>query len=279
MAGKPSYAELEKRVQELEDRCSLLSVNMDSFFVEAPAGLALFDRECRYVRINETLAEVSGHSVADHLGRQLRELLPASAAAEIEGGLRRVLATGEAACNREISTELPGRQGGPRHWLHSQFPVHDCQGDIVGAGVIVVEITEVRRLQAELFQKELFLQLLFKNLPQEIFVKNLESTYLYCNENFARDLGISPGEIVGKRDGDFFPVELAEKYRADDRRVMASGRTEEIEEMYLVGGEERAMHMVKAPIVSGQGEPVGLIGIFHDRLRRRWRSTKPSWRD
>ena len=273
MAGKPSYAELEKRVQELEDRCSLLSVNMDSFFVEAPAGLALFDRECRYVRINETLAEVSGHSVADHLGRQLRELLPASAAAEIEGGLRRVLATGEAACNREISTELPGRQGGPRHWLHSQFPVHDCQGDIVGAGVIVVEITEVRRLQAELFQKELFLQLLFKNLPQEIFVKNLESTYLYCNENFARDLGISPGEIVGKRDGDFFPVELAEKYRADDRRVMASGRTEEIEEMYLVGGEERAMHMVKAPIVSGQGEPVGLIGIFHDITERKQTET------
>ncbi|MFA6901434.1 MAG: PAS domain-containing protein, partial [Desulfurivibrionaceae bacterium] len=111
MAGKPSYAELKKRVKALEDRCSLLSVNMDSFFVEAPAGLALFDRECRYVRINKTLAEISGHSVADHLGRRPREVLPAPAAAEIEEGLKRVLATGEAACNKEISSELPRGEG------------------------------------------------------------------------------------------------------------------------------------------------------------------------
>ncbi len=273
MVGKATYAELEKRVKELEDRCSLLSVNMDSFFVEAPAGLALFDRECRYVGINETLAEVSGRSVADHLGRQPRELLPVSAAAEIEEGLKRVLATGKAACNREISTELPGVPGGLRHWLHSQFPVHDCQGDIVGAGVIAVEITEVKRLQAELFQKELFLQLLFKNLPQKIFVKNVESTYLYCNENFARDMGIPPDGIVGKRDTDFFPNDLAEKYRADDRRVMTSGRTEETEEMYPVGGEERTVHMVKAPIVSGEGGSVGLVGIFHDITARKQAET------
>lgn len=273
MAGKPSYAELENRVRELEDRCSLLSVNMDSFFVEAPAGLALFDRECRYAGINKTLAEVSGHSVADHLGRRPREVLPALAAAEVEEGLKRVLATGEAACNREISTELPGVPGGLRHWLHSQFPVYDCRGEIVGAGVIVVEITEVKRLHAELFQKELFLQLLFKNLPQKVFVKNLESTYLYCNENFALDLGISPGDIVGKRDSDFFPVELAEKCRADDRLVMISGKTEEIEEMYLVGGEERVVYMVKAPIVSGEGESVGLVGIFHDITARKQAET------
>jgi PAS domain S-box-containing protein len=273
MAGKPSYAELEKRVKELADRCSLLSVNMDSFFVEAPAGLALFDRECRYVRINKTLAEISGHSVADHLGRRPREVLPAPVAAEIEEGLKRVLATGEAACNKEISSELPRGVGELRHWVHSQFPVHDCQGDIVGAGVIVAEITEIKRLHAELFQKELFLRLLFKNLPQKIFVKNAESTYLYCNENFARDLGITPDGIVGKRDGDFFPGDLAEKYRVDDRRVMTSGKTEETEEMYLVGGEERTVHMVKAPIVSGEGESIGLVGIFHDITARKQAET------
>ncbi|MFA6900244.1 MAG: PAS domain S-box protein, partial [Desulfurivibrionaceae bacterium] len=211
--------------------------------------------------------------VADHLGRRPREVLPAPAAAEIEEGLKRVLATGEAACNKEISSELPRGEGELRHWVHSQFPIHDCQGDIVGAGVIVAEITEVKRLHAELFQKELFLRLLFKNLPQKIFVKNAESTYLYCNENFAQDLGITPDGIVGKRDGDFFPGDLAEKYRADDRRVMTSGKTEETEEMYLVGGEERTVHMVKAPIVSGEGESVGLVGIFHDITARKQAET------
>ncbi|MFA7382466.1 MAG: PAS domain S-box protein [Desulfurivibrionaceae bacterium] len=269
MAGKPSYAELENRVRELEDRCSLLSATRDSFFVESSVGLALFDRECRYVRINETLAEVSGYSVADHLGRHPRELLPAPAAAEIEEGLKRVLTTGEAACNREISIELPVGEGGMRHWLHSQFPVNDCQGVIIGAGVIVTEITEVKRLLAEVSQKELFLRLLFKNLPQKIFVKNAELRYLYCNEKFSQDLGITPDEIVGKKDEDFFPVEIVEKFLADDQRVMASGKTEDTEEVHALEGLDWGVRTVKAPVVSEEGKPVGLIGIFHDITARK----------
>ncbi len=44
--------------------------------------------------------------------------------------------------------------------------------------------------------------------------------YVYCNGNYARDLKISADEIVGKTDYDFYPRELAEKYRADDRRIL-----------------------------------------------------------
>ncbi|MFH1020523.1 MAG: PAS domain S-box protein [Pseudomonadota bacterium] len=274
MAAKPSYAELEKRVRELEDRCALLSANMDSFFVEAPAGLALFDKECRYVKINQTLADFAGYSVADHLGRHPHEVLPAPFADKIGEELRGVMATGEAVCNREASTELPGSPGELRHWLHSHFPVRDDKGDIVGAGAIVIEITEVKRLLAEVSQKELFLRMLFENLPQKIFVKDSNSRYLYCNEKFARDMGITPDEIAGKRDDDFFPVGFAEKYRADDRRIMASGKTEEIEEAYLFRGEERTVYTVKAPVVSGQGEPVGLIGIFYDITARKQTETE-----
>ena len=269
MAGKPSYAELEKRVRELEDRCSLLAVNMDSFFVDAPAGIALHDKECRYVRINKTLAEFSGYSVADHLGKYPHEVLPAPLADKIEKGLRKVLATGEVACNREISAELPGPLGGMRHWLHSQFPVYDCQGDIVGAGVIVTEITEVKRLLAEVSQKELFLRLLFQNLPQKIFVKDADSRYLYCNEKFSQDLGITPDEIVGKKDEDFFPADIAEKFLADDQRVMAFGKTEDTEEVHTLEGLGWAVRTVKAPVVSEEGTPVGLIGIFHDITDRK----------
>ena len=39
-------------------------------------GLAVFDEDLRFVRINERLAEINGSSVADHLGRSLREVLP-----------------------------------------------------------------------------------------------------------------------------------------------------------------------------------------------------------
>jgi len=46
-------------------------------------------------------------------------------------------------------------------------------------------------------------------------------------------LKIQPDEIIGMTDYDFYTRELAEKYRADDIRIMESGKTEYIEEKYI----------------------------------------------
>lgn len=273
MDGKSTYAELEQRVRELEDRCALLSADMDSFFVEAPAGLGLFDRELRYARINKTLADFVGKNVAEHLGRQLHEMVPGKVGLEAEAGLGRVLATGEATLNREISGEMPGQPGVVRHWLHSQFPVHDSFAKIVGVGVVVVEVTPLKRLLNEVKQKEVFQRLLLENLPEKIFLKDSDSRYLYCNKNFAQDMGITPDEIAGKSDFDFFPREFAEKYRADDRRVMSSGKPEEVEDRYLANGKEYVVHTVKAPVISEQGKAIGLLGIAHDITARKQAET------
>src|SRR5262249_55955992 len=47
---------------------------------------------------------------------------------------------------------------------------------------------------------------------------------------FCRDLGRAEAEVVGKTDFDFYPPELAAKYRADDLVVLAEGRHVEQEE-------------------------------------------------
>ena len=70
---------------------------------------------------------------------------------------------------------------------------------------------------------------LLENLPQKIFHKDKNSVYISCNNNYARDLKIRPDEIIGKTDYDFYARDLAEKYRADDERIMKSGKTEYIE--------------------------------------------------
>src|SRR2546425_12529476 len=59
-------------------------LRLDAFFTTAPAGLAILDRELRYVQLNETLALMNGRPVADHLGKSVREVLPAIAATRSE---------------------------------------------------------------------------------------------------------------------------------------------------------------------------------------------------
>jgi len=115
-----------------------------------------------------------------------------------------------------------------------------------------------------IFQKLLQEALLIENLPQKIFLKGSNSVYVSCNENYARDLKIRPDEINGKTDYDFYPKELAEKYRADDQRIMRLGNIEDIEERYIQNGQEAWVHTVKTPIKDEKGNVTGILGIFWD---------------
>lgn len=127
-----------------------------------------------------------------------------------------------------------------------------------------------RRLAEELLRKsERKHRMLLENLPQKIFHKDRNSVYVSCNEHYARDLRISPDEIAGKTDYDFYPKELADKYRADDKRIMESGQTEELEEGYIRDGQEFIIQTVKTPLQDDEGNVTGILGVFWDITERK----------
>ena len=136
--------------------------------------------------------------------------------------------------------------------------------------------SERNKLEMELAQaKEQQYRTLIENLPQKVFSKDKDSVYIFCNENYAKDLKIKPEDIVGKTDHDFFPTYLAEKYREDDKRVMESGKTENIEEEYVVikdflrGAQKTVVNTIKVPIRDKDGNVTGLFGLFWDITERR----------
>ncbi|MBU3918081.1 PAS domain-containing protein, partial [bacterium] len=112
-------------------------------------------------------------------------------------------------------------------------------------------------------EKEKF-KMLLENLPQRIFYKDAKSTYLSCNRNFARAFKIEADEIEGKTDFDFFPKELAEKHRTDDKRLLQTGKTEEFEEELIENEQASWFHIVKTPVQENGGDIVGILGIFWD---------------
>jgi PAS domain S-box-containing protein len=107
------------------------------------------------------------------------------------------------------------------------------------------------------------------NIPQRILYKDRESVYVSCNDLYAQDLGIAADDIAGKTDFEFFPLELAEKYRADDRRIMELGRTVELEEDHVTKGNLHTVFTVKTPVVNEQGEVIGVLGVFTDITERK----------
>ncbi len=121
---------------------------LTAYFRASRVGLCILDTKFRYLAVNETLAEMNGAPVAGHLGKTIREVL-GDFADLIQPPLERVLAGGEPVSDVEISFQLPAR-GEPGHWLEHYVPIKDAAGRVMQIGVIVVEITEKKKLEGSL---------------------------------------------------------------------------------------------------------------------------------
>ncbi|MGH3104268.1 MAG: PAS domain-containing protein, partial [Gaiellaceae bacterium] len=121
---------------------------LDTLLASAPIGMAFFDTDLRYVRVNAALAEINGRPPAEHVGRTLAEVIP-DLAPTLEPIYRRVLETGEPFAHHEITGMTPASPGAARHWLSSYYPVKTEQGETLGVGAVITEITERKRAEDE----------------------------------------------------------------------------------------------------------------------------------
>ncbi len=112
---------------------------------------------------------------------------------------------------------------------------------------------------------ESFYHSLVESLPQNIFRKDSDGRFTFANQRFCETLGRPLADVIGRTDRDFFPAELAEKYRNDDLRVIQDGDSiDEIEDHAMPDGEVRHVQVGKSPLRDAAGQIVGLQGIFWD---------------
>lgn len=121
---------------------------LTSFFGTSTVGLAICDRQLRFLAINDTLANMNGVPAGDHIGKTLRDIL-GDFAPTIEPGLRSVFVTGKPVLNFLVSGTLPTRQE-VGHWIENYFPIRDDKGAIRQVGAVVVEITKQKELEQSL---------------------------------------------------------------------------------------------------------------------------------
>jgi PAS domain S-box-containing protein len=118
----------------------------------APIGLAFLSPDCRYLQINQRLTEICGISVEDHLGRSVRECVPALAEA-VEGIVRSIMDTGEPVIGIEVAGQRAD-QADERWWVTYWHPLRGPTGEIVGVNVAAEEVTERKRAEAALLASE-----------------------------------------------------------------------------------------------------------------------------
>jgi len=147
-----SRSQLEQRNAELRRLSERNLLMLDSVFAQTPVGLAFLDADLRYVRVNAALAAMTGRPVAAHIGRRFDEVVP-ELGAEVIPVLERVLETGEAVAELELSGSTAADPGTVHTWSATYYPVRD-DGAVAGVGLVILDITE--RKQAEAERSELY---------------------------------------------------------------------------------------------------------------------------
>jgi PAS domain S-box-containing protein len=139
----------EEALRKSEEQARRQLAYVEAIYATAPVGLCFVDTDLRYLGINERLAEINRRPVKDHIGRTVREVSP-DAADTLEPVFRRVIETGEPALNLEQSVATDAQPGVVRHFIASFYPIMNGGGLTLGVNVVVMEITERKKIEEEL---------------------------------------------------------------------------------------------------------------------------------
>ena len=136
----------------------------------------------------------------------------------------------------------------------------------------VIDITERKKMEADILLANNFLDLIVDNIPDMVFVKDVKDLrFVRVNKAGEELIGIPMDKLIGRNDHDFFSKEDADFYTEKDREVLRRKKLLDIpgEPLQTVNKGIRTLHTKKVAILNARGEPEYLLGISEDITERR----------
>jgi len=164
----------------------------------------------------------------------------------------------------------PNLGGKNRYIVFDAAPIRDDNGKLIAAIETLQDITKRKQAEDALQEGQRQLKAILDNIPDIAWLKDKESRFIAVNEPLGKSCGLKPEDLVGKTDLDIWSEDLAEKYRADDKEVMESGKRKQVEEP-LKDSEGNSLWIAttKTPIYDEQGNFIGTAGIARDITERK----------
>ncbi|MCD6289803.1 MAG: PAS domain S-box protein [Anaerolineae bacterium] len=234
------------------------------------ALVVVLNREGRIVRFNRACERIVGCSAGEAKSKHIWDLLSdPKEAAEARRAFERLLSEGAIERHENSWVAVDGSRR-LIEWSDTVLRGEDGRVEyVIGTGV---DITEEREAEEALAHERNLLRTLIDNLPDFIYVKDVESRFLIANQAVAHLMGAErPEDLIGKTDFDFYPEEVAAQFYADEQAIIRSGEPLLNKEELVVDpdGDERWVLSTKVPLRGQDGSIVGLVGVGRDISERK----------
>lgn len=115
-----------------------------------------------------------------------------------------------------------------------------------------------------IFDNSKLYQLLIDELPQLIFIKDVDLNYCMMNKSFIDVVGKPAEDIFGRNDFELFPKSQAEIYQDMDKKVLTSETPLYFEETTRIGDKDRVIKTAKRALCDQDTNVLGILGIAWD---------------
>ncbi|MCX5844621.1 MAG: PAS domain S-box protein, partial [Deltaproteobacteria bacterium] len=243
----------EKALRKSEQEKELILSNVAEM-------ISYLDRELRIVWTNKAACNMADMSPREMIGRYCYEIWCHAERPCTGCPVKKALETGQSQ-EGEIRTDS-------KVWFMRGYPVLGDDGSILGVVETALDITERKMIEEALAKEHNLLRSLVDTLPDYIYVKDVNSRFVFGNTSVAAHLGVkSPEELSGKTDLDFFPKEMAQRFLKEEHEIIRSGKA--IIDREQCSKIDRAHTVTKVPWRDDKGNIIGIIGINHDITERK----------
>jgi PAS domain S-box-containing protein len=148
-------------------------------------------------------------------------------------------------------------------------PLRDAGGHTRGVVTVFADVTESRRAEEARQESEKLVRAVLEGTDDAVFLKDDAGRYLVVNPAGCRAVGRPLEEILGRRDQELLPADVAAEIHGHDRLVMETAGTHRFEMTLTVDGVTRTYLSTKSPRRDPDGRVVGVISISRDITDRK----------
>ncbi|QEL57760.1 EAL domain-containing protein [Chromobacterium paludis] len=102
------------------------------------------------------------------------------------------------------------------------------------------------------------------NSPTMMSLKDMDGRYLLVNAAYAKRVGVSVRELIGRRPEDVFDEDDARQIREQDQQVLSLLTPRQFEEHFSLNGVETYLLASKFPLFDAEGRPAGVGSVDAD---------------